>query len=184
MRIAMKPPGPLMIEHRLIERMIKLLDIELERIKVHAEADPYFIQSAVDFFRTYADRTHHGKEEDILFHRLKQKPLSAEHETAMNRLVQEHVWAREAVGKLSAANERCLSGGDQDLSEIIYQMEKLVKFYPQHIVKEDRHFFIPVMDYFSGEEQQAMLEEFWVFDRKMIHEKYAKMIEQREKKMP
>jgi hemerythrin-like domain-containing protein len=172
-----------MIEHRLIERMIKLLDTELESIKVHAKADPYFIQSAVDFFRTYADRTHHGKEEDILFRQLKHKTLSAEHETMMNRLVQEHVWAREAVGKLCAANERCLSGDGHNLSEIIYQLEKLVKFYPQHIEKEDKHFFIPVMEYFPVEEQQAMLDKFWEFDRKMIHEKYKKMVEQRENKL-
>jgi hypothetical protein len=37
------------------------------------------------------------------------------------------------------------------------------------------------MYYFSEEEQQAMLAEFWEFDRKMIHEKYKKVVEQAEK---
>ena len=62
----MKPPGPLMIEHRLIERMIKVLAGELEHMAARAVANPQLIQVAIDFFRTYADRTHHGKEEDIL----------------------------------------------------------------------------------------------------------------------
>lgn len=172
----MKPPGPLMIEHRLIERMVKLLAGELENMTVRTEADPHFIQTAVDFFRTYADRTHHGKEEDILFRRLEQKSVFGENETMMNRLIQEHVWAREAVGKLSDANQQYLAGNRDALSEMSYQLEKLVKFYPQHIEKEDKHFFLPVMDYFSEAEQQAMLEDFGEFDRKMIHEKYKKTV--------
>lgn len=178
----MKPPGPLMIEHRLIERMVKLLAAELEKMTARTEADPYFIQSGVDFFRTYADRTHHGKEEDILFRQLEQKSLSSENEAMMNRLIQEHVWAREAVGKLSAANERYLAGDREVLSEMVYQLQKIVQFYPQHIEREDKHFFLPVMDYFSQAEQQVMLEEFWEFDRKMIHEKYKKLVEQQEKR--
>ena len=177
----MKPPGPLMIEHRLIERMIKLLAGELERMNAKTAANPHFIQAAVDFFRTYADRTHHGKEEDILFRELKQKTLSNDNETMMNRLIQEHIWAREAVGKLSSANDRYIHGDTEALRDIVYQVQKLVKFYPQHIIKEDKHFFLPVMDYFSEEEQQVMLAEFWEFDRKMIHEKYIKVVEQAEK---
>ena len=49
-----------------------------------------------------------------------------------------------------------------------------------HIEKEDKHFFIPAMDYFSRDEQQKMLDEFREFDRKMIHEKYRAMVGQRE----
>jgi hypothetical protein len=32
------------------------------------------------------------------------------------------------------------------------------------------------MEYFSKEEQDNMLQEFWEFDQKMIHEKYTKMM--------
>ena len=67
---------------------------------------------------------------------------------------------------------------------MIYEIEKLVKFYPLHIEKEDKHFFIPVMNYFSTKEQSVMLEKFWVFDRNMIHEKYRKIVEENEEGMP
>jgi hemerythrin-like domain-containing protein len=177
----MKPPGPLMIEHRLIERMIRVLAGELEHMADKTIANPQLIQTAVDFFRTYADATHHGKEEDILFRELKQKPLSQDNETMMNRLIREHVWARQTVGKLSAANDRYIRGDDEALRDIVHELQKLVEFYPQHIENEDKHFFLPVMDYFSEQEQQAMLAEFWQFDRKMIHEKYKKVVEQAEK---
>jgi hypothetical protein len=36
------------------------------------------------------------------------------------------------------------------------------------------------MDYFSKQEQADMLQEFWEFDRKMIHEKYENIIERLE----
>ncbi len=57
-----------------------------------------------------------------------------------------------------------------------------MKFYPVHIEKEDKHFFLPCLGYFSKEEQDIMLGEFWEFDRKMIHEKYRKVVETREGK--
>jgi hemerythrin-like domain-containing protein len=52
-----------------------------------------------------------------------------------------------------------------------------VKFYPKHIEKEDKHFFIPCMDYFSQKEKDKMFEESWEFDRKLFHEKYTKIVE-------
>jgi hemerythrin-like domain-containing protein len=180
----MKPIGPLMIEHRLIERMVKILAAELRNIKKTSDVNTSLINAGVDFFRTYADRMHHGKEEEILFRELKQKQLSVEDNEMMQRLIQEHIWAREAVSKLSAANGRYSEGDEVALKVMIYEIEKLVQFYPVHIEKEDQHFFIPVLDYFSKEEQRAMLDEFWVFDRNMIHEIYKKIVEEKEKEMP
>jgi len=37
----------------------------------------------------------------------------------------------------------------------------LLDFYPRHIEKEDKHFFIPCMEYFSEAEKEAMLKEEW-----------------------
>jgi len=62
----MQARAPLMIEHRLIERMISVIKHSLTQIESTQEVDPVFVDTAVDFIRIYADRTHHGKEEDIL----------------------------------------------------------------------------------------------------------------------
>jgi hemerythrin-like domain-containing protein len=45
------------------------------------------------------------------------------------------------------------------------------------IEKEDKVFFSASRAYFSDEEDQAMLAEFWEFDRKMIHKKYQSVVE-------
>ncbi|MFX0007723.1 MAG: hemerythrin domain-containing protein [Promethearchaeota archaeon] len=173
----MMPIGPLMIEHRLIEKMINLMEKEIKKMKKYAKANPLFIDIAVDFIRMYADRTHHGKEEDILFRDLNKKDLSPNHTKIMEELFEEHIWARNTVGKLVEAKNQYVKGNIEELDTILILMSELVEFYPKHIVKEDKHFFIPVMNYFTKDEQNKMLQEFWEFDKTLIHEKYQKVIE-------
>lgn len=173
----MQARGPLMIEHRLIERMIRLIQVRLERTSAGEALDPLFVDTVVDFVRTYADRTHHGKEEDILFRDLRERPLSAQDRFLMDELVQDHVVSRQTTRELVAANERYRHGDASALDVIIAKLSALVGFYPQHIEKEDKVFFPAVRAYFTEEEDQAMLAEFWEFDRKMIHTKYKAVVE-------
>jgi hemerythrin-like domain-containing protein len=174
----MKPVGPLMWEHRLIEQIIPLMQKEIDNIKSNKTADTVFIEKAVDFFSTYADRTHHGKEEDILFRELKMKPLSKDHKRIMDELVEEHIYARKNVKALIQAREYYISGNKDAVENIISHLKNLIDLYPKHIEKEDKFFFFPIMDYFTPDEQNNMLNEFYEFDRKMIHEKYQNMMEQ------
>jgi hemerythrin-like domain-containing protein len=178
----MKPIGPLMVEHRLIERMIVIVKEELGRIDKGKKADPVFIDTYVDFARTYADRCHHGKEEDILFRDLAKKKLSPENKKTMDELIEEHKYARKTVGELVAAKDKYVQGDKGVLRDITTKLTALAEFYPKHIEKEDKHFFFPILDYFTKQEQDAMLQEFWDFDRKLIHEKYQKVVERFESK--
>jgi hemerythrin-like domain-containing protein len=172
--------GPLMVEHRLIERMIERIRQALEAVEATGAVDPVFVDTAVDFIRTYADRTHHGKEEDILFRDLESRPLSADDRRVMNELVREHVFGRTTTGAVVAANTRYRNGDSAALEDIAEGLRTLVAFYPEHIRKEDKVFFPAARAYFSDEEEQAMLAEFREFDRKMIHEKYRKVVEELE----
>jgi len=174
----MKPIGPLMWEHRLIERFIEILNAEIGKIREQNAINLIILDQAVDFFRTYSDRTHHGKEEEILFRDLAKKNLSPDHERIMNELVNEHIQARAMVGGLVAAKGRYIAGSNTGIAEISDCLKGLVEFYPRHILKEDKHFFFPCLDYFTKAEQDKMLQEFWEFDRQMIHEKYTKLVEE------
>jgi hemerythrin-like domain-containing protein len=174
----MKPIGPLMWEHRLIENMIQVLKSEIKKITEQNTVNVLLIDQAVDFFRIYADRTHHGKEEDILFRDLAKKSLSPDHKRIMDELVKEHIQARLKVGRLVDAKKKYLGGSNAALSSIRECLSELVNFYPKHIEKEDKEFFFPCMDYFTQAEQKNMLDEFWEFDRNMIHEKYRSVVEE------
>ena len=177
----MMPIGPLMIEHRLIERMIDVMKEELLLIEKEKKADPEFIEMAVDFIRTYADRCHHGKEEDILFRDLGAKKLTDDHRRTMEALVEEHKWGRKVTARLVEANTRYVQGNKEAFSVIMDCIKTLIEFYPKHIEKEDKHFFIPCMDYFTEAEKEAMLKEEWEFDQSLIHEKYRNIVMAAEK---
>ena len=124
----MQARGPLMIEHRLIERMIVQIRKTLKRIETERKVDPLFIDTSVDFIRIYADRTHHGKEEDILFRDLDKKGLSAKDRKIMNELIQEHVFGRETTKALVAANTRYREGDVCALETIASKLGTLVDF--------------------------------------------------------
>jgi hemerythrin-like domain-containing protein len=180
----MQPVGPLMIEHRLIERMLNLMQKEFDRIKANMEVDPefafvdpVFIDTAVDFIRTYADHCHHGKEEGLLFKALEEKNLSQEHRRIMAELVKDHAWARETTNNLVKAKEGYLLESPGAVNDLMLHFEELVGFYPRHIEKEDQHFFIPCLAYFSEAEKTALLEEMAEFDRRLIHEKYQGVVD-------
>jgi len=172
----MKPIGPLMWEHRLIEEMVPLMKNEIDRIGKNRIANVPFIGITVDFFRTYADRTHHGKEEDIFFLELSKKKLSGKHKKIMDELVEEHLLARKTVKKLVEARDNYMKGEGFHLEIIKDSLVELVNLYPNHIRKEDKEFFFPVLEYFTKAEQEAMLLKFREFDRHMIHEKYEGVI--------
>ncbi len=172
----MKPRGPLMVEHRLIEKMLVLAEKEADNIK-SGKADAVLIDAFVDFFRVYADRTHHGKEEDILFKVLADRELNDADKIRMEELISEHKQARQGVGDLYAANLRYKNGDASAAADIHEKLLFLIGFYPVHIQKEDDVFFPDTEKYFSAAELDRMLLDFWEFDRKMIHEKYARVYE-------
>ncbi|MBI2859891.1 MAG: PAS domain S-box protein [Chloroflexi bacterium] len=178
----MQPAGLLTIEHKLIERVMALLVQERERMEQKDGLAREFIEYIVDFFLTYTDKTHQSKEGQILLKGLTGKKLSPEHREIMAEIGQEHDRARILVTDLARASERWKSGDEDALKDIIVAVDELVKLYQGHIEKEDR-FFVPSMEYLSGQEQDDMLLEFWEFDRQLIHEKYARGVEALEKQM-
>lgn len=172
----MLPVEILINEHRLIERFVKLVKKEMEKIVETQKVEPNFIVVAVDFFRTYADRYHHGKEEGILFKGLSQKKLSDTDQKIMLELTMEHAYARRTVRNLESSKEAYLAGKADALKGILQLLKALVELYPMHIEKEDKHFFLPSMTYFTKLEQEEMLNKFMDFNRDFTDKKYQQIV--------
>lgn len=177
----MLPIAPLMIEHRLIEKMLVVIQKEIDQGEQQKKINPEFIDLAVDFIRIYADRCHHGKEEDILFRDLRKKPLSVEEKQIMDELIEEHQQGRKTVADLVKAKRQYLEGDQKALGLMLDRLKFLIDFYPRHIEKEDKRFFMPIMKYFSQEEKEVMLQEESEFDRNLIHLLYKNKISEAEK---
>jgi hemerythrin-like domain-containing protein len=141
------PIGYLMIEHRLIERMVGLLKAELHRIEKKNQADLDLINAGIDFIRTYADKCHHGKEEDILFKELLKKSILPAHKRGIDELIEEHKLGRKAVARLVSSCGQYSQKNSPALKDIKKEIKWLTEFYPAHISKEDKGYFIPFMSY-------------------------------------
>lgn len=174
--MVMLPIGSLMIEHRLIERALQLIDKERANIRTPKAPDTDFIKEAVDFILEYADKVHHAKEEDILFASLARKSMSETHKKIMDELLNEHVLGREYLKNILEGREQYLAGDRSGTDKMLKAMDSLLVLYPQHIEKEDKHFFIPVMAYFSDAEKENIINELQQFDSDFMHNKYKQII--------
>lgn len=185
----MLPIGPLMVEHRVIERLMPALRAAAAAGRRNGRLDLRFADAALEFIRTYADRCHHGKEEDILFRALAAKPLEAGHRALMDELVEEHRQGRRKVREIAAALEACRrgdhagggaaagSGLSEPLTLLIDGFEWLASFYPAHIRKEDTGLFLPAMGYFDRAEKDALLAAEREFDRSLLQALYRERVE-------
>lgn len=180
----MIPLRPLIIEHRLIERVVALLPKESKRMRERGHIDPILIDTLVDFIRMYTARTHQGKEENILFKALAAKDLSEKDQRTMRELISDHRYERDLVKELVAAKKRYLQGNKEALAAVAEKMVALATLYPEHIGKEETVFFPAAMEYLSPDEQDTILQQMRDFDRRLIHEKYKSIAEEMESVFP
>jgi len=164
--------GPLMVEHRVIERVVGAMSTHLATIEAGEPVGSPFLDAVVDFLRVYSDRTHHGKEEEILFQRLREKQLTAEDERLLEELLDEHAVSRATVSRMAEAHALWRAGDPSSLAVVADCLRTLTNLYPAHIAKEDKVFFPAAQTYFSAAEKAAILAEYQAFDAGMIHEKY------------
>ena len=172
----MKPIGPLMYEHRLIEKTFVVLQKHLEKVDREPGFDGRFFDGVVDFFQVYVDKAHHGKEEEILFKVLMTKPLSDEHRRLIDELTAEHASGRELFNDLEAAVNGAASGSNDSTKRVQEVVDRLETLYTAHIEKEDMHFFYPVLEYLDRAEHDRMLENMREYDAKVLQDKYEAVI--------
>jgi hemerythrin-like domain-containing protein len=78
-------------------------------------------------------------------------------------------------------NNEYAQGYYANIKKVHEKLQQLIILYPQHITIEDNQFFFPVMKYFTTNECDTMLQEFYEFDKTVIHEHYHHLVESLEK---
>jgi hemerythrin-like domain-containing protein len=126
----------LMKEHRFIEQLLGSLQVFVEKLEVDQRDARKRIADYVEFFREFADRCHHGKEEDQLFVTLGDHGFPRD-AGPLFVMVAEHNMGRQRIKELSA-----IAGGEGPLSEEEFRQtrESAGAFIPllsAHIQKED-----------------------------------------------
>ncbi len=165
-----------MVEHREIERLFDVMRKESAIMENLGKPNLKFIDIMTDFFVTYIDMVHHGKEENILFEALKKKNMRLEHKKLMNELLDEHKRGRRVVEGIISAAESYTPGDKGIVADLKSYFDEFLDIYVNHIKKEDENFFIPVMAYFNKEEKDAMVQKFWEFELGATRDKYKEIL--------
>ena len=127
------PMRKLVDEHVLIKRWIALLPVVIETLDLESGEGRGTVLGAVEFIRSYADRYHHAKEEDILF------GYFDENTDILKVMYEDHRQARAHVKAMQAA----IKGGDRET--LAEHMKAHGELLTEHIRKEDEILF-PWMD--------------------------------------
>jgi hemerythrin-like domain-containing protein len=109
------------------------------------------------FFRDFADRCHHAKEEDLLFPLLeKEKGFSTESgPTAVMRA--EHVEGRACVRRMGESIDAAEAGDKTAVGRFVEAAAAYVDFLRSHIGKED-HCLFPNLGYtLTGDDHRRLL---------------------------
>jgi len=179
---AMKPTEILKDEHRTIERLLRILELTAKRLEEGKEVPPEVLEGALEFIKTFADRCHHGKEEELLFPLLEERGLPRAG-GPIGVMLQEHESGREFVRAIlrGIAGYKEQAEGIED--EIISSIRGYTQLLKQHIQKEDNVLF-PMADHLlSQEEQRRLLERFEEMEKKVgagMHERCKRLIEELE----
>jgi len=123
-------------EHRLILRVIALLEKNAPRTAKGVYRNWQFYLDGVDFIRNYADRFHHAKEEDVLFESLVTNGMPREN-SPIAAMLMEHDQGRAYVKAMESAARDALSGKpgcEQIIAENALAYAELLR---EHIAKED-----------------------------------------------
>ncbi|HKM78068.1 MAG TPA: hemerythrin domain-containing protein, partial [Candidatus Bathyarchaeia archaeon] len=121
-------------EHKLILQMLKALSILQPRIE-EGKIDPDTLLSVVDFFRIYADKFHHAKEEAQLFPMLEKRGVKPKG-CPIGILHTEHEQGRVLITALNDAIIKSRNGDTTANSTIGSYIKNVISFYTDHIWKE------------------------------------------------
>jgi hemerythrin-like domain-containing protein len=171
----MKPTEILSCEHRVIEQVLDCLERIIASANKTGHLDDADATAALDFFRTFADKCHHGKEETHLFPAMEAKGFSpTQGPTAVMR--SEHVMGRECIQAMSDATSGAGRGDEAALRQFSEAGQRYIGLLRQHIQKEDHCLFSMADQAFSEKDQAELLEKFETVEAEEMgagtHEKF------------
>ena len=127
------PMKRLVDEHALIKRWVALIPPVLEALDMKSAEDTHLILEGVNFIRSYADRFHHAKEEDILF------KYFDENSELLKTMLEDHAKGRGHAKATSEALDK------KDREGIVEHLTAYRELLTEHIKKEDEILY-PWMD--------------------------------------
>jgi hemerythrin-like domain-containing protein len=136
----MKATEILSSEHRLIERLLTVLETGAWLLALEESFRPDFFIEAAGFIKGFADGRHHHKEEGVLFEMMVESgmPRAGSPVAAM---LHEHEMARSYTRSMLDAAQRLKAGDPAARQEVVDNARRYAALLHQHIGMEDQIIF-------------------------------------------
>jgi len=175
----------LMDEHRIIERMLRVLIGAAGRVERGEEVSPSVFARGLDFIRNFADRWHHGKEEDLLFAALEKHGLPRVGGPLAVMLL-EHEEGRKYVRGMAGALELWQEGDKSAAKTVARNARGYCDVLSRHIPKEDQILYPMGEDMLPEGEKKELLAAYAGAERQQGEGKgreYLGLVEELEKEL-
>jgi len=175
------PTMDLIEEHGGIMLMLKIMEKVADKLRKGETVKKEHLEKILEFLTNFADRCHHGKEEDMLFPEMC-KNLS--NKKLINELLGEHKAARDYIRGVADS----IGKYEPDSSDAVHMalnMEGYIQLLTEHITKENAVLFPIANNELSEARQEQMEGQFEKFEEEVIgvgkHEEYHGWLEELKK---
>ncbi len=175
----MKPTDILKEEHRGIEIMLSILDRMCRKLETNAQVDVTHLEQSIDFFKGFADKCHHMKEENLLFPAMEKRGFSKE-VGPIAVMLDEHTIGRKYIAAMTEALSAMKQGNMGASPRFVDAARGYISLLSEHIVKEDNVLFPMAEMHLGNEVQLNLVKEFERVEREEIgegkHEEYHELL--------
>jgi hemerythrin-like domain-containing protein len=163
-------------EHKAIQHALNILEKMSERIENNGDADNSDINIFLEFVKEFADKCHHGKEEDFLFPALEKAGIKKEG-GPIGAMLSDHTRGRAFIKQM----QNSILNNQVDRPLFVHASKDYISLMRSHIQKENTVLF-PLIDIkLSVSEQNDLYEKFENHEENVIgkgrHEKLHNILE-------
>ena len=162
----------LLEEHEIIENAIEVLNKSAKNLQDGKKVPSETFEKLLGIIKNFADRCHHGKEEDVLFPLIKK--IDAKEDKIIYLLLKEHEKGRNFIRDLTKAISK------KNINDMIKNANGYVNLLLQHIKKENV-IFPRWINPLSVEIKEGLFDRFEEIEEKVIglgkHKEYVQSIE-------
>lgn len=144
-------------DHEIILRALAIAERLGRALRAGAPVDRAGLAWLVDFFRTFADRCHHGKEEQHLFPALERRGIPRDG-GPIGTMLHEHEEGRRLLRAMGSADD----------AEVAAAIEGYATLLRAHIAKENDVLFMLAEQVLAEPEQTALARSFEAVEQEVV----------------
>jgi hemerythrin-like domain-containing protein len=176
--MTMMPTETLMHEHQIILMVLDGADREAQHIQDSGSVHTETVEEMLDFFRNFADRCHHSKEETLLFARMEARGMPVQG-GPIGAMLYEHDQGRQLIRAIADGLAPAANGDVQAAEAVGQNLLRYARLLRAHIHKEDNVLY-PLADHLlTPEDQRELIEAFDRVEAEEmgpgVHERYHQL---------